>query len=282
ERLKDVLQVISNAQPAAIVVDIDLSDDPTGPPVDPAFDNGLQKFIARYRAKAPLVFIKRTQVGIDGRMTMMPSRYDHLFAGNPSTSWAHAHFVSDSDGMTRRWVESIAVCGDGGPTPLPAAAIRVLANAQWTDARFERPTIDGLRRECTLECGFSAPRALIRSQASGWRGSVSPASRIGRLPAWALTDPDHARDDERLFRGRVAVIGNTHRAATDRWRTPEGIQPGVELLADTIRFAPRQLATSQGTRDVVPDALLLFFCFLLLVLRPFPAGLGTRAARVAY
>ena len=86
----------------------------------------------------------------------------------------------------------------------------------------------------------------------------------------------------RLFRGRVAVIGNTHRAATDRWRTPEGIQPGVELLADTIRFAPRQLATSQGKRVVVPDALLLFFCFLLLVLRPFPAGIATIAASVVY
>jgi hypothetical protein len=158
----------------------------------------------------------------------------------------------------------------------------VLANAQWTDASFEPPEIGGLPRECTAQGGFSAPRALMRSQAAGARGAVSPASRIGRLPAWTLTEPDYARDDDRLFRGRVAVIGNTHRAATDRWRTPEGIQPGVELLADTIRFAPRQLATAQGKRFLAVPLLLFFLCFIQALLRPFLAGIVTIATSVIY
>ena len=280
ERLKDVLQVISNAHPAAIVIDIDLSDDPNGPPVEPAFDNALQKFVEHYRAKAPLVFIKRTQLEGDGRMTMAPSRYDRLFAKNPSTSWAHAHFVSDADGMTRRWVESVAVCADRGPTPLPAAAIRVLANAQWTNARFDRPEIAGLPRECTPQGDSTPPRALIRSP-SGARRAVSPADRIGRLPAWTLTEPGYARDDDRLFGGRVAVIGNTHRSATDRWRTPEGIEPGVELLADTIRFAPRQLA-SQGKRLLLPAVMLFFFCLAHAVLRPGAAVIAAIAISLAF
>ncbi len=130
---------------------------------------------------------------------------------------------------------------------------------------------------CTPPLHVSGPRALIRSEAFGARGAVSPASRVGRLPAWKLTEPGYARDDERLFAGRVALIGNTHQQATDRWRTPEGVQPGVELVADTIRFASRQLAMSQDKRFWAVSALLLAFCVVRILFRPLLAGSVTIA-----
>ncbi len=132
DRLTQVLEVISRAHPAAIVVDIDLSDDPNCPCIrDDPGDVALQNFIAHYHAKAPLVFIKRTQQGSDGRLTMAPSPYDPLFARSSSTTWAQAHFVPDADGVTRRWVESIGVCGEQGPTRTHIGRNRASTARRW-------------------------------------------------------------------------------------------------------------------------------------------------------
>src|SRR4051812_13024587 len=96
DRLARVLEVISRAQPAAIVVDVDLSDDPHCPCFhDEAGDKALRAFIERYPGKAPLVFVKRTEADAEGRTTIAPSPYDPLFARSGSVSWAHAHFVAD-------------------------------------------------------------------------------------------------------------------------------------------------------------------------------------------
>jgi CHASE2 domain-containing sensor protein len=278
DRLARVLEVISRAQPAAIVVDVDLSDDPHCPCFhDEAGDKALRAFIERYPGKAPLVFVKRTEADAEGRTTIAPSPYDPLFARSGSVSWAHAHFVADADGVTRRWVDSIAVCDEHGRTSLPAAAVRVLANAQWGEQHFERPELSALSGSCMAAEHVSGARTLIRSQALGARGAVSRPTRIGRLPAWMLTETGYSRNDDRLFRGNVAVIGNTHARATDRWRTPEGVEPGVLLLADTIRFAPRQFAASRDARFWWPAALLLVFCLVRIFFRPGLAALLTVA-----
>src|SRR2546430_14243736 len=162
-RLARMLEVISRAHPAAMVVDIDLSDDPHCPCFhDEAGDKALRGFIESYRGKAPLVFVKRTEVDGEGRTTSAPSPYDPLFARSGSASWAHAHFVADADGVTRRWVDSIAVCDEHGRTSLPAAAFRVLANAQWSEQHFERPEPSALSGTCTAAEHVFGARTLIR------------------------------------------------------------------------------------------------------------------------
>ena len=55
-----------------------------------------------------------------------------------------------------------------------------------------------------------------------------------------MLDPEVSRDDAGLFGGTSRVHRRDAPSAGDFWLTPSGVLPGVELLANTVRFAPLQ------------------------------------------
>jgi hypothetical protein len=94
--------------------------------------------------------------------------------------------------------------------------------------------------------------------------------------------------------GRVAIVGATHAAAGDMWRTPIGLIPGVELIGHTVRFAPTQLdhrARSGLYSSPIVIASLWLLAIAAFALRPSLAvafiavvsfgaiAMATRAAR---
>jgi CHASE2 domain-containing sensor protein len=82
------------------------------------------------------------------------------------------------------------------------------------------------------------------------------------VSAALLLDPEVARDDSRLFGGRVVLIGATHASSGDVWLTPAGVLPGVELLANSVRFATRQVGSGPGAELAYRvKALALFGLF---------------------
>jgi CHASE2 domain-containing sensor protein len=82
------------------------------------------------------------------------------------------------------------------------------------------------------------------------------------IAAGLVLDPDFARDDRRLFGGRVVFIGSSHSDTRDFRLTPSGVRPGVELLANAVRFAALQAPWDHDS-DWHYKAVVLF-AFVLL------------------
>jgi CHASE2 domain-containing sensor protein len=105
----------------------------------------------------------------------------------------------------------------------------------------------------------------------GLLGSGVALSRnVSKISAWQLLDPRMQRDDHALFAGKVVVIGGTRYGTPDLWRTPVGMLYGVELIANTVRFAPGQLRDS-GYALGYTLSFFLIFCVLKHYLRPVVA-----------
>jgi len=65
-----------------------------------------------------------------------------------------------------------------------------------------------------------------------------------------------------LFGGRVVFIGATNASAGDLWLTPAGVLPGVELLTNSVRFAPLQAGVGPAAEFAYrAEALVLFGLF---------------------
>lgn len=105
------------------------------------------------------------------------------------------------------------------------------------------------------------------------------------IPANMLLDPKMAHDGHQLFAGRVVFIGTSHSAAGDFWLTPAGAFPGVELLANTVRFWPLQgkAVGPVAQTGLRAGAILLFamFAFADWYLRPVIAIVATAAGVLA-
>jgi CHASE2 domain-containing sensor protein len=77
-----------------------------------------------------------------------------------------------------------------------------------------------------------------------------------------VLDPEIDRDDRWLFTGRVVLIGATHSGSSDLWLTPGGVVPGVELLANTIHYAPVDSSDGRASEIAYRGlAILLFLIF---------------------
>jgi hypothetical protein len=73
-----------------------------------------------------------------------------------------------------------------------------------------------------------------------------------------------SRDDLGLFGGRVVLIGATHSGAGDFWLTPSGVLPGVEMLANIVRYTPLEPGTGIGAEIAYRVlGLLLFAAFVV-------------------
>jgi CHASE2 domain-containing sensor protein len=257
--LARLIEVVTRASPGAVVVDIDLSGR-TGDAAE-VDEQRLMALLTAYRGATPLVFPKRMEPGDDGARLAAASAYDPLFAGNPQLQWAHATFATDGDGKVRRWEEWLAACSNGRHFWLPAVATRVLAALADAGADVERSTKPQASADCRTRAVASERRLLVGPRITG--RSASPFARNARtVSARMVLDPEIDRDDRWLFTGRVVLIGATHSGSSDLWLTPGGVVPGVELLANTIHYAPVDSSDGRASEIAYRGlAILLFLIF---------------------
>jgi len=285
DKLAAMLGVIAASAPAAIMVDVDLSDDKRDPAAVSSMDQALQSFLSNY-AGPSLIFVKRADTDSGGRIRLAPSTlFDPLIAANSRLSWAHALYVTDPDGTVRRWTEWLVSCEPSGPLVLPSVPLRILANwPEQSAEHYPRPAALLAAGPCTPGAGKSPGHTVIYDEAL-LRTAVAPSPNVSKISAWQLLDRRVQRDDHALFAGRVVVVGGTRNGASDLWRTPVGMLYGVELIANTVRFAPGQLRDS-GYAMVYTLSFFALFCALKHYLRPIVALvagilLSTGAAYVA-
>jgi len=258
-----MINVVAAAQPAAIVVDIDISWGDQAGPTDSA-SRQFRTYLQRYGGPAPLIFPKRLALGVEGFRNPVASSFDEVFRANSMLAWAHAEFVTGAGGAVRTWSEWVPLCSADGPAWLPSVETAVALHAD--------PALDILPPvtppTLPLRCGSVEPvtsRLIFGPRITGLErsGSVRNAQAVS---ATAVLDSAIARDDSSLFAGRVVLIGATHADGGDQWLTPVGILPGVELLANTIRYArlePTDGLLAELGRRVV--ALFLFLVFVAIV-----------------
>lgn len=254
DELARLIEVVTAASPAAVVVDIDLSGAATE--VADAQSAALHGYFERYAGPAPLIFPKRIERGRDGRRLAAPSPFDAVFARNPHLSWAHASLASDG-GNVRKWAEWISICDAGGKSWLPAVAVRVAERIAVLPRGLERPTPPSAPIDCSGS-DFVTQRLLIGPRLTGEKQrAVQRDARA--VSAGLVLDREIARDDAGLFGDRVVLIGATHAGTEDYWLTGAGVLPGVEVLANTIRYAPLQNRGGIGSAIGYRVAVLVLF-----------------------
>ncbi len=258
--LTRLMEVVTRARPAAVVVDIDLSfggtDGGTGD------ERVLRDFLMQYPGSAPLVFPKRIEPAPDGTHRMAASPLDDVFESNARLAWAHASFETGGGGAVHGWQPWLAVCSAGEALWLPSVATRLAALLDPLPPGLHRPVVPSVPGNACHSRETTAPQRLLVGPRLTGAGQAPPRTDAQAVSALLVLDPEIARDDARLFGGRVVLIGSTHASAGDFWLTPSGVLPGVELLANTIRYAPLQ-DSEQGGRARLAyrlTALLLFAC----------------------
>lgn len=257
--LAHLLQAVTRADPHAIVMDIDLSWGGATADAD-AGHRQLADFLERYAGPAPIVLPKRVEPDPQGLPAPAASPIDTIVERNPHLAWAHASFQTDDGGAVRQWSPWLGVCVDGQPAWLPAVAIRVAALLPAL-LQATSPPAPPLPADCSTPEQSAGQRLLIGPRVTGSKGAM-----LGRdaraVSAALLLDREVARDDSRLFGNRVVLIGATHASAGDFWLTPAGVLPGVELLANSVRYAPQQAGTGPaGEFAYRSKALVLFGLF---------------------
>jgi CHASE2 domain-containing sensor protein len=288
--LERILEVVTAAAPSAVVVDVDLSwgDSSTPAMANDEGNRRLREFLEHYAGPAPILFPKRIDPAGDGLPHAAPSPLDPIFLHNSHLVWTHAAFQTDANGKVRQWQEWLAVCTATGTDWLPAVPVAIAANVATVPVGLERPSPP---TSAATDCAAAArePAGLSRRLLVGPRLTGPGRHRLMRdatvVSASLLLDPDMARDDRRLFTGRVVFVGASHVSSGDFWLTPSGVLPGVELLASMTRFAPLQFeSTSRASRILHRGSSVVLFAFFAWLAWKFRAlvalALGLVAALV--
>lgn len=271
DKLAGLLTTITKAGPAAVVVDVDLSH-PCG--LNLSGEMELASFLNAYAGDTPLVFVKRIIEDADGRLIMQPSHFDQSFATNQRLSWAHAVYAHDSDGVARRWMESVGVCAEADIETLPSVPVRVLSVAEWRKrAPFARPAANLEHKDSCTRQSVQGKSHIVVFEHQGRMASGIGTDSLLRVPAWQILDREIQRDDTRLLFDRVIVIGNSHRYAGDMWRAPVGEIAGVELIAQTMRFAAEQMDENDASVKHYAVGLFAVYCIVGFILRPLVASI---------
>lgn len=270
--LVKLLRAVTAAAPAAVVVDIDLSWG-RGPAagVELGAEPGereLGDFLARY-AGPTLVLPKRIESSESAMPRLAASPFDTVIAGNPHVSWAHASFQTDGDGKVRQWRDWLAVCADAGPLWLPSVPAAISAVTEPLPPGLQRSAPPGPADwDCagTSEVESGAEQRLLLGPRLSGEGAHGIGSGARTVSAALLLDPEVARDDQALFAGRIVFLGATHESSGDRWLTTAGVLPGVELLANAVRYAAlRSQETTRKTELVRRIATLALFMLFVII-----------------
>ena len=237
-------------------------------PLSTPASSRLQQFLEQYAGPAPLIFPKRVERAPDGSLAIAASPLDELFMRNDSLAWAHAAFQTAAGGAVRSWQDWVSVCDDGRPEWLPSVATSLALLLVTLPPGMERPLRPAAPDDdCNAMQAEAGPerRLLIGPRITG-DGQPAAGTNARAISASLLLDPQMARNDEQLFANRVVFIGATHSGAGDDWITLSGVLPGVELLADTVRYAPLESKMAGRAGDIVHRAVTLLMFGMLVVL----------------
>jgi CHASE2 domain-containing sensor protein len=259
--LARMIDAVAAANPAAVVVDIDFSGG--GPEADGRVDQPLIDYFAGYRHGAPIILPKRIEAATDGTLHITRSPLDGVVESIPALWWAHASFETDGDGAVRQWARWLAVCSHGGPQWLPAIPVRVAMLLDPLPRDLDRPRVPDPPASCQQAEERPRQRLIIGPRLTGESGSALEAGARA-ISASLLLDAELARDDAQLFGGRIVIIGASHAGTSDFWLTPSGVLPGVELLANAIRYSTLRAATGPGAELVYRIAALGLFAMFAL------------------
>lgn len=265
-----LLQVTTAAGPDAVVLDIDLSFGNAGTTPEPG-EAALRDFLAAYAGPAPIILPKRVELADGGQLRAAASPFDAVVASNPHLGWAHASFGTGAGGAVREWSPWLALCADDAAQWLPAVALRASGAA-------ETPPGD----PCA---GAAVPaRRLLVGPRITDPERPRFAADARSVSASLVLDPEVERDDAGLFGNRVVLIGATHASSGDAWLTVAGVYPGVELLANTVRYARLQPPGGAAAGPAQRAKALLFFAvfaasvwWLRGIVALLVAGLGALA-----
>lgn len=283
DQLVRLLQVVTDANPSAVVMDIDLSGGDTAD----AGSLALRAYLAGYAGPALIVLPKRVEAAQDGTRRPTASPFDAVVAHNPHLVWAHASFETGGGGAVRSWQRWLPLCTAGGLQWLPSVAMSLATYLTPPLPGLDRATAPAVSKQtCRIEESpeSNEQRLLIGPRLTGESRAASRADAQA-ISATLLLDPEIARDDASLFRDRVVFIGATHPSSGDFWMTPGGVLPGVELLANTVRYTPLQSDRHGWSANLAYRvvALLLFalFVFAEWRLRGFGAVIVITASVLA-
>jgi CHASE2 domain-containing sensor protein len=268
-----MIDVVTSADPLAVVVDIDLSGNAGDAEKDTSGTLELRRFLESYRGNAPLLFPRRLEPDADGRWWETQSPFDDVFAANARLRWAHASFAMDR-GAVRAWAPWIEVCTR--PIDEPGTADRdiAVAHTQWLAAipvqlvrsRAVKLAYDDappLSGDCRGEAGVAPQRLLVGPRLTG--GAVDASSSARTVSAGVLLEEGIQLETSQLFTKRIVLIGATHPASGDFWVTTSGVIPGVELIANSVRYAPLQQETSRGSALWRRAGALVFFVYFAVI-----------------
>ena len=272
DQLARLIALAAAEQPSAIVVDVNL-DCTTAAACSPGGICDLAAFFAAYRGP-PLILVRgmymETPANDQPRVRSSRTAYEDAVGGNPNVLWAHTLYLTDADGIVRRWRDAWEVCTDLGTETVLAVPLRVTAALSHRGSLTQAPPRTG---QCTLAAQTSPQHLLILGPPISAQNPLNaPADAPRTMSARLLLDADRAVERGGYFSlaDRVVLIGATHAASGDLWRTPIGLMPGIELIAHTLRFAPTQTQLKDGAEYSKPIALTAFWLLAVLAffLRP--------------
>jgi len=277
-KIIELIEAAARNKPKAIVLDVGLGCSASGDECCAAFGTeALSSYLANYRHEAQLLLIRELHAEERaGRQEVRIANtpFDAAVSANSGRiSWAHTFYVTDGDGTVRRWQQSWEACGDSGNTEtVPSVPLRIQALMRAAPAQ------PSLQNTCDLDNQLARQHLIVigdRVLGPKARTLDQQGSRV--VPARLLLDTASRIDADGYFslKNRIAIIGASHSASDDSWRTVLGYMPGVELVAHTIQTSAHQLAGSdsfwRSTLEVLVTFVVLATIFFFL--RPFVAAI---------
>lgn len=298
EELANVVSNALGAQPAQLIVDLDLSRrDDLAP---------LHGVLARHGQESGVF----TQVILMKTFTLLPadsagavpaarqSMLDELVSDRDELHWAAPLFRRGSDGVVRSWDLVSPVCPDTAATWLPSAQLLsvALSHGVWPEVEtaLQKGTNQGCHDRPDNPGAFRVAGHRVDPTADGpgkaivyslpWqpeRGYRSLAHNGMQVPALTTLSARHlAKADTpvepTLARGSIMIIGASHPDSGDLHYTPLGMMPGSLIIANAI-------ASFEGFRQLdkpslpvillVELALLFIMSWLFVRFRPGMAAL---------
>jgi hypothetical protein len=270
---------VTSADPLAVVVDIDLSGNAGDAEKDTSGTLELRRFLESYRGNAPLLF-PATARARRGRQVVGDAKPLRRRVRGERSPALGARELRHGPGAVRAWAPWIEVCTRPIDEPGTAERDIAVAHTQWLAAipvQLVRSSAVKLAYDDAPPLsGDCRGRFASHRSACSWvlgsrevdRCVVVCAHGLGRNAARAR---DPARD--------VAALHETHRAdrrdASGLGRLlghDERVIPGVELIANSVRYAPLQQETSRGSRCGVAQGarLLRYFAVITWQMRGVP------------
>ena len=266
-QIHKLLERIANAQPKAVVVDIDLSD----PSLDTRHDRELISYVSEYSKHAnnpPLIFVRSLRAQPDrfepAPLEAAAALFETLKFHNPPHSpvyFAASGFLRSDDGKIRSWLLAEPVCkkehGDpaGRLITMPSVELLLLpvSDGELDAGLVNEQVQTAFSGDCSsvrtnmheIRIGDGSPIRLspkhlrdnivfsIRMPPPPFTdGSVSNGLRY--LRAERVLSSAQSGEDARFFKNKIVVIGGSNRERRDIYSTPLGMMPGAVVLINAI------------------------------------------------